>query len=185
MNRFAIAGIGCLTVIVLFAVIVVASVIGINNSCVAQEKGLKAQYEQNQNNYDNMWKKFKEVAQVPAMYTEDMKKVYDSAIQGRYGAKGSQAMFQWLKEHNPNFDSKLYVQIQRTIEAGRNSFEANQKMLLDKKRQYETDLDVFPGGAVARALGFPKVDLDEYGIVTSSETKTAFENKEADTIKLR
>lgn len=170
----AIFGAGCL-----------AAVIGTNNSCVYQEKGLKAQYKQNQNNYDNMWKKFKEVASVPAMYTEDLKKIYDSAITKRYGGEGSQAMFQWLKEHNPNFDAGIYKQIQQVIEAGRNDFEANQKMLLDKKRQYEVTLETFPSGMIAGALGFPKVDLDEFDIVTSNQTKETFATKKSDVIKLR
>jgi len=185
MSRGAIIGIGVLSVIVLFIVIVIASVIGTNNSCVAQEKALVAQYEQNKNNYDNMWKKFREAAGVTKMYADDLKKIYDSAITKRYGDEGSKAMFQWLKEHNPNFDSKLYTQLQRLIESGRNSFEANQKMLLDKKRVYETDLDIFPNGAIARALGFPKIDLDKYGIVTSDETESAFETKKSGPIELR
>lgn len=89
--------------------------VGTYNGFISQEKGVQAQYEQNKNNYDNMWKKFKEVSQVPGMYTEDLKKVYDSAIQGRYGDQGSQAMFQWLKEHNPDFDSAMYTKIQQVV----------------------------------------------------------------------
>lgn len=171
---FLVTGVGC-----------VASVIGTNNDLVAQEASIRAQYKQNQNNYDNMWKKFKEVASVPQMYTEDLKKVYDSAIQNRYGPKGSQAMFQWLKEHNPQFDSSMYQKIQVVVEAGRNSFEANQKMLLDKKRTYETKIGQFPTNVVAGFLGFPKIDLDEYDIVTSGTTQKAFETKQADEIQLR
>lgn len=173
---------------VLFLVVGVScagTLIGTNNSLVAQEQGIKAQYDQNRNNYDNMWKKFKEVAAVPAMYTDDLKKVYDSAIQNRYGQNGSQAMFQFLKEHNPTFDSTMYVQIQRVVEAGRNSFEANQKMLIDKKRAYETELGQFPTNLVAGFLGFPKIDLTKYDIVTSDTTTEAFETKKADEIRLR
>ncbi len=156
------------------------------NSLVSYEEGLKAQYKQNQNNYDNMWKKFKEATQVPAMYADDLKKVYDGAIQARYGKEGSQAAFQWLKEHNPQFDSSMYVKLQTIIESGRNSFEANQKMLLDKKRVYETELRRFPTVLLANMMGFPKIDLDEIDIVTSSKTVKAFDSKMDDKeIKLR
>lgn len=177
--------IGVLGLLALITVSVVGSVIGVNNDCVTQEKGLKAQYDQNRNNYDSMFKKFKEAAAVPVMYTEDLKKVYDSSIQKRYGNQGSKAMFQWLKEHNPNFDSKLYVRLQQIIESGRNDFEANQKMLLDKKRAYETRLDVFPGGMVARTLGFPKVELNKFDIVTSAHTEQVFKEKKSGPIQLR
>lgn len=171
---FVITGVGC-----------VAAVIGINNTLVAQEEGIVAQYTQNKNNYDNMWKKFKEVSQVPEMYTEDLKKVYDSAIQNRYGGKGSQAMFQWIKEHNPQFDSSMYKQIQVVIESGRNSFEANQTTLIDKKRVYQTKIKQFPTSSIAGFLGFPKIDLTKFDIVTSDTTEKTFETKKADKINLR
>jgi len=175
---------GLLGSFVLVTIIAVFSVIGVNNDCVRMEAGIKAQYKQNQNNYDNMWKKFKEATQVNSMYTDDLKKVYDSAIQGRY-AKSSNVMMNWIKEHNPNFDASMYKNLQVMIESGRNTFESNQKMLLDKKRLYETSFQSFPNVFVARVLGFPKIDLDKYDIVTSEQTVDAFETKKAKEIKLR
>ena len=172
-------------VLVICGITCAGSVISTNNELVAMEQGLQAQYDQDRNAYDNMFKKFQEVAQVPAMYTEDLKKVYDSAIQNRYGKDGSKAMFQWIQEHNPNFDSSMYRQIQQVIEAGRNSFEAEQKMLLDKKRVYLTALNQFPTVVVARMLGFPKIDLKKIDILTSERTEQAFGTKKDEPIKLR
>src|SRR3989304_2862926 len=146
---------GAAVALFLFFVLAIFGVIGINNECVQMEAGIRAQYDQNRNNYDNMFKKFREAAQITTMYTDDLKKVYDSAIQSRYGADGSKAMFQWIKEHNPSFDASMYKNLQVMIEGGRNSFESNQKMLLDKKRIYEIQLQSFPGGMVVRILGFP------------------------------
>lgn len=168
----------------LVAIIAVFSVIGTNNDCVRMEAGIKAQYSQNQNNYDNMFKKFKEAASVTEMYTSDLKKVYDSAIKGRYANSGK-VMMNWIKEHNPTFDASMYKNLQVMIESGRNTFESNQKMLLDKKMIYETEIGSFPTVLVARVLGFPKIDLAKYDIVTSGETQEAFDTKKAGTIKLR
>jgi len=169
---------------ILVVVIAATSVMGINNDCVKQEAGIKAQYKQNQNNYDNMFKKFMEATQVTSMYTDDLKKVYDSAIQGRY-AKSGNVMMNFIKEHNPSFDASMYKNLQVMIESGRNTFESNQKMLLDKKRNYEVQIGSFPAVFVVRVLGFPKIDLAKYDIVTSGQTQEAFDTKKAKAIKLR
>ncbi len=163
-----------------------SAVIGIYNNCISQEATIKAQYKQNQNNYDNYFKKVKEMAQVPEMYVEDMKKLWDGVMTGRYGQNGSKATWQWIKEHNPNIDPSLYTKIQNEIAAGRTDFENNQKLLLDKKRVYEdTYLKTFPGGFIASLMGFPKMDLSKMDIITSEETEKAFKEKKAGAIQIR
>lgn len=177
--------IGVAVIVVIFGVSIIGTVIGVNNQCVRHEQNILAQYKQNQNNYDNFFKKVREIAQVPDMYVADLEKVYNSAMKGRYGDKGSVAVFQWIQENNPTVDSSIYKQIQQVIEAGRNSFEANQKMLLDKKRVYELVLNEFPSNIITKVLGFPKVNLKDIDIVTSEETENTFKNKKSDPLNIR
>ena len=162
-----------------------ACALSYRTSCVHAENGIVAQYKQNQNDYDNMWKKFKEMAQVPEMYTDDLKKVYDSAIKSRYGEGGSKAVFQFIKESNPNFDPTMYTKLQAAIEAGRNGFAADQAQLLDKKRQYQDLLGSNTAAVVNFWFGFPRIDLDTYDIVTSDDTQKTFQDKKSDEIRLR
>lgn len=159
--------------------------VGVYNGAVRMEKGVVAQYEQNQNNLSQYSNKIGEMVQIPTMYKDDFKEVLTGALQGRYGKDGSKATFQFLKEHEINFDSSLYAKIQTVIEAGRNHFEADQKTLIDKKRQYETKLDTFPGNIVLGALGFPKINLADYKILKSEYAADAFKKGVESGLKLR
>jgi len=177
--------IGLVAATVLFGIVFVGSALSFRSGCIRAEAGIKAQYTQNQNNYDNFWKKVKEMAQVPAMYAEDLQKLYDGAIKGRYGAGGSQAVLQFIKEHNPQLDGRLYLQLQAAIEAGRNGFAADQQQLIDKKRQYEVALGSTTALWANVLFNFPRIDLDQYGIVTSEQTDEAFRAKKSTELRLR
>jgi hypothetical protein len=158
--------------------------VSINNSCITFEKQIEAQYKKNQNVYDNFWKTVKEVAQVPDKFKDDTIKLYQGIMSGRYGKNGSKAMFQFLKEQNPMLDASLYKQVQQAIEAGRNDFKNNQTILIDLKAQYEMYKGKFPTSFVASMMGFPKIDLKKFDIVTSDETDKAFETKKSAPVKV-
>jgi hypothetical protein len=185
MNKFLLAGIGVAGVLGVIVLTVVLTILGYYNTAVQMETTITAQYDQNKNNYTKMFNSLKEVAQVPDMYIDGLKKVYDSAIQGRYGKDGAKAMFTWIQEQNPQVDAKVYTKIQSLIEANRNDFEANQKTLIDKKQIYEVYYKQMPRGFVLAILGFPKIDMNKYGIVTSADTESAFETKQAGPISLK
>lgn len=176
---------GILLIIAAMGVSYAGCALSFRSACRRSENGIVAQYEQNQNNYDNMWKKFREMAQVPSMYADDLKKVYDGAIQARYGKDGSKATFQFIQEHNPAFSSDMYVKLQSAIEAGRNGFQADQQQLIDKKRSYQDLLSSTKEVFVGFLFDFPQIDLAKYAIVTSDETQGAFKTGKAGEVKLR
>lgn len=150
------------------------------------ENQLIAAKENNRNKLAQYGQKVQEVAQVPDMYKKDMVEITQAAIQGRYGADGSKAVFQFLKEQNPTLDPALYRQIQQVIEAGRNDFQAGQTSMIDIRRQYQTALGSFWQGMWMKFAGYPKVNLADFDIVSTGRADDAFKNKKEDgPIKLR
>lgn len=184
MSKGLVVFLGVIVLSLSLLAFVVMGALGLYNGAIQMEQTLTAQYDQNRNNYSKMFNSLREAAQVPEMYIDGLKKVYDSVMVNRYGKDGSKAMFNWIKEHNPNVDSSLYTKLQSMIEANRNEFESNQKSLIDKKQIYQVYLKTMPQSFVLGFLGFPKIDLDKYSIVTSDETEAAFDTKKAGPISL-
>ena len=184
MNTTTKLTLGIVSAIVIFCIIAISSIVATNNKLVKIENDIIAQYENNKNVYDNYFKKVKEAVQIPSIYVKDLEKVYSSAIQNRYGSGGSKAIFQWIREHNPNLDSSLYLKIQQIIESGRNEFKLEQTTLLDKKRVYLNELRQFPTNIIASTLGYPRIDLKNINIVTSDETVETFKTKKTAPIKM-
>jgi uncharacterized protein YneF (UPF0154 family) len=173
--------------------IVFAGVIGIGaisyisayNMGNRMEKNIIATDDNNRNILAQYGNRVSEAAQVPAMQRDDLTQVVTAALEGRYGEDGSQAVFQWIQEQNPQIDSTVYVQLQRIIESGRIEFANAQTQLVDQRRVYETALGTFWGGTWLSIAGYPSIDLDEYQIVSTSRADEAFETGVEEPIQLR
>lgn len=174
-----------LVVIGLLALIIIPSYISAANYGNRTEVALRAKMEDNENIYAQGTQKVMEIAQVPAMYRDDLKTVITAAIQGRYGENGSQATFQWLKEQNPGLDASMYTKIQQVIESFRNEFKNAQTGMLDMRRSYETALGSVWQGMWLRIAGYPKLDLSKFTIVTTDKARQTFETKRDSGIQLR
>jgi len=167
-----IAIVGVFAVIVL---VLVGSYVSNYNYGNEAETEIKAQYENMENILAQYSVKIKEAAQIPAMQTEDLVKVFNGALGARYGKDGSKASFQWIKEQNPNLDQSTYKKIMQLIEAGRNKFENAQTRFIDAKRGYETNLGYLWKGMWMRMAGYPKINLADYKIISSGHAKKAFD----------
>jgi hypothetical protein len=163
------------------------NIVGIYNYGNRAEKQVVAEHKNLENVLGQYSIKVAEVAQVPDMYKEDMKEVVNAALQGRYGANGSKAVFQWLKEDNSpaKLDSALYGKIQQIIEAGRNEFQNNQTRFIDIKRVYETNLGYAWKGLWLGVFGYPRIDLDKYQITTTDAAANALQTGRDAPIQLR
>lgn len=161
------------------------SYISAYNTANRMERSIVATDENNRNILAQYGNRVAEAAQVPAMQRDDLTAVVTAALEGRYGEDGSRAVFQFIQEQNPQIDSTVYVQLQRMIEAGRIEFAAAQTKLVDQKRIYETSLGSFWQGTWMSVAGYPRIDLDEYQIVSTARADQAFETGIEEPMQLR
>lgn len=172
--------------VLLIVVAVFSMYVSAYNYGNAADNSLEAAYTNNQNILAQYGQKIQEAAQIPAMQRDDVAKVLMGALGSRYGANGSQASMQWIKEQNPTLSPKLYEKLQQLIEAGRDEFKNSQTELIDKKRSYSTELGSFMRGTFLKIAGYPKKPLSDYKIITTDYADDAFKaGKESGPMKLR
>ena len=178
--------IGLSSILAATAFIIVTSYISAVNFGAEIEPQLRAARDDNKNILAQYQQKALEVAQVPAMYSEDFKNVVKSAVEGRYGPNGSQAVMQWIKESQINYDSSMYTKLVDVIQAGRKDFEIGQRRMIDIRARYETNLSYFWTGMWLRIAGFPKVNMADFNPITTNDVETTYQNgKESAPLKLR
>ncbi len=166
--------------------------VGWSNDANGFEADIPAQYTQMKNAYDNGWKSVVEIAQVPTMQQAAYKDVYDGVMKGRYGADGSKAMLQFIKEQNPTLDPALYTKIQQKVEIFHNEFEAAQTNIIARKQAYQRFLTATTSGRLYNFIGhYPRIRCgvpagqpDDYQIVTSDKTETDFQNHKSEPLNL-
>lgn len=163
----------------------VVSYISAYNTGNRLEQQIVATYDDNRNILAQYGNAIAEAAQIPEMQRDDLTKVVTAALEGRYGADGSKAVFQMIQEQNPQIDSSVYTKLQQMIEAGRARFEMSQTRLIDQKRIYTTHLGSFWKGMWMNIAGYPKIDLAKFEIVSSERANAAFDTKLEAPIKLR
>lgn len=150
------------------------------NVAVDLEEQINAQYNVNQSNYDNMWKRFKEITQISDIQAEKFKYVYQGLIEGRY--KDEKLIFKSIQENNPQLDTKLYSDLQREVAASRREFANDQQKEIDVIREYNTYIRKYP--IMTYITHREKIDETKY-YITSNKTQDAFKNKKDDAIDLR
>lgn len=166
-----------------FAVVVIAVVLMLMNFSYGNTEQRLRTDVQDQNrkivaNLDKMWKTISQQVQVTQQYASDFKEVALGMVKGRYGAKGSQAMFQWLKEHNISIDASIYKKVMTTIEAARMSFEREQRRLSEMGAEHKKLYVTVP------AKWFVDGEPVVIKIISSEKTKAIVESGEENEVDL-
>jgi uncharacterized protein YneF (UPF0154 family) len=137
-----------------------------------------AQEDVNRAIFDKVWKVISQQAQVADKYKNDFQEVYANMMTGRYSGK-DKVLFNWIQEHNPQLDSKIYYTLLDTIAGQRESFAQVQAKLRDIKREHDNLRMTFPGSIFVGS----RSEL-EVTIVTSDKTEDIFKTSKENDVKM-
>jgi hypothetical protein len=146
-----------------------------NNREVALRKEADAQRGKIESVYDTMWKVLKQEAGVTEQYRKTFEEIYPKLIAGRYG----EGLAKFVRESNPDFDTRLYDKLMQSIESQRAYFATAQQRMLDIIRERETLIESMPAGWFIRNKS--KI---EYVVISSEITQTVLQTRREDNVEL-
>jgi len=178
MSKGAIIGLGILGIVVLILFVLGGQIIGTFNQEASLRTTIEQKQKDNTSEFDNMWKKISQVAQVTEGQKEALKEILvgyaDARSQGR---DGNGSFINALHEAIPNVDTTTFNNLQNIIVGSRDSFTMRQKELLDLKREHDKMLRTFPSNVILGMFGRRPIDVT---IVTSSRTEETFKTGKDD-----
>ena len=131
------------------------TVISTNNREIDLRNSFKAKMDERTAFYDKMWKTISQKSQIALKNDSSFAKNVNAIMQNRKDAP--QLFMKWVTESNPNANygevSKLYADLSRTVEAERNGFFEQEKMLQDIKREHDNYIMKFPSGFILGLFG--------------------------------
>lgn len=178
MSKGLIIGITVAVLLIGLIATPIATFMGYYDEAVVHEKGIEAQYKSDENALAQLSLKVVEMMQVANSHTDDMVKIINAAMKGKYGDEGATAKMLWSNEATQTIDPSLKKDVMRAISGGRSNFEQMQNVRIDKCRVYDVLRDQLVSGFFLNLGGFPKVDnLDKMCTpVSSNHARKTFES---------
>lgn len=179
VSKGAMIGIGVGVVVLAVALVVGGMWVSYNNTEVRLRNTITAKSKDNQSEFDNMWKKISQVAQVTDAQKNALKEIFVAHAEARGGVSkgGANPLMTWLQESVPHVDTTTFNNLQNIITASRDSWTMRQKELLDLSREHNNALTLFPSSLFVGSR--PKIDVQ---IITSSRTDEAFKSGKDDDV---
>lgn len=161
--------------LVLVLIIYISMSISYKNKEVQLRNLIKTKQTDNKSEFDNVWKKISQVAEVTDGQKEALKEIIIGYAKARDGGGGS--LSKSIHEAIPNVDTSTFNNLQNIIVSARDGFTRRQKELLDFKREHDILLDSPVSGWFLS--GCQHLDVT---IVTSSRTEKSFDTGKDDDV---
>ena len=180
MKLFAIIGSIATSVIIL----VIAAVVGLmyvsaSNTEIRLRNQAEAVQLDNTNEFDLMWKKISQVAQVTKAERASVEKIIIEYAGKRTGTGSRGGFINAVRESLPNISDKAFTNLQNIIVSSRDRFAMRQKQLIDLKREHDNLRMTFPNSMFIGSR--PELEIK---IITSTRTEEAFETGKDDNVDL-
>ena len=173
-------GIAVIGTIVVGLILLISTIIGITNQEVVLRTTIEAKQLDNTSEFDNMFKKIKQTAQVPDAYFAKLKDLVVSYADARTSPNAG-AVMNWVQEAVPNASPEMYNNLQNIITSSRDRWTMRQKELIDINREHTKLLRTFPNNVILSLFGRKEITLK---IVTSTKTEESFSTGKDDDLKL-
>jgi len=164
----------------LLALILGFWLVGTYNGAATLRNQYQSKVFANQAEFDNMWKKIQQTAQVPEAQKDAFKEIFTSYATART-SEGQGRMMTWIKEAVPHVNLSLYKNLLNIITGSRDGWTRNQVELVDIANSYNQKLSVFPGNVILPMMGFEKIVPK---IISSTRTENAFTTGKDDDVNL-
>lgn len=163
----------------LFAGIIGGSVfLSSYNGLASLKNSYEMKVKSNQGEFDNLWKKIQQAAEIPEAKKKALQDVLTSYATAR--STGKQQMMTWIKESVPSTAGlDIYDKLQNIITGSRDSWTMRQTELVSIAEQYNHKIVVFPSNMIAGMFGFQHIDPQ---VITSTRTEGTFASSKDDEV---
>lgn len=175
-----IVGLGVTGALVVGLLVLAGVVISCSNNEVQLRTTIEAKQKDNTSEFDNMFKKISQTAQVSQKQMDTLKDIFTSYADART-QDGGKSLMTWVQESIPNVDTATFNNLQNIITSSRDSWTMRQKELVDLHREHTKVMRLFPSGFILKLLGRKELKIT---VVTSTRTDQAFESGKDDDTKV-
>jgi hypothetical protein len=182
-NSQSLVKLGLIGLGVILFFVFVGNFISFSNTEIDLRNTFEQKIDERTSFYDKMYKVISQKSQIAVKNDESFRKNINIIMEGRKDAP--QVFMKWITETNPNANysevSVLYQDLSRAVEAQREGFLNQEKVLQDVVRQHKNLIQKFPGSFYNMFYGRTKL---EYTPIKSSLTEEVMRTGKDDNVKL-
>lgn len=169
--------------IIILVIAVFGTFVSFSNNEIELRTAFEQKIDERTAFYDKMYKVITQQTQIAVKNDESFRQNINLIMEGRKDAQG--LFMKWIQETNPNANynevSELYKNLSRSVEAQREGFFTQEKVLQDIVRQHKNHIQKFPNSFYNMFMGRQPL---EYKPIQSSLTEEVMRTGKDDNVKL-